>query len=44
MLIPEAEKEMNVQKARQRNVIGEQEELDKNVLEADQQEKICDLC
>jgi hypothetical protein len=37
---------MNVtQKVRQRGVIGEQEELDKNVLEgADQQEQICDLC
>ena len=43
--IPEIDKDGNVIKTRNRNLVNaEGEELEKNVLEQDMQEKICDLC
>lgn len=43
--LAELDKDGNVIKTRNRNLTGaEGEELEKNVLEQDMQEKICDLC
>jgi hypothetical protein len=44
-MLPEMDRDGNVIKTRNRALVNaEGEELEKNVLEQDMQEKICDLC